>query len=104
MSEEAKVIVAFDQLKRGDRIQVDIDHPTVKALVKSGYLKIIWRDCGTAAVAHSAGTEPGATGDLDPGAQGPTPDEEQPEQPEQPEEAVDGTRKRQPAKKKSPGA
>jgi hypothetical protein len=44
MTEEAKAIMSFGQLKRGDRLQVDIHDPVVAGLIKGGYLKIIWKE------------------------------------------------------------
>ncbi len=40
---EAEANLSFDHLKRGDRIQVDIHHPRIVALVNAGYLKIVWK-------------------------------------------------------------
>lgn len=47
MTEEAKAIVSFGRLKRGDRIQVDIHDPQVAGLIKAGYLTVNWRDRGS---------------------------------------------------------
>ena len=44
MTEEAKAIVSFGHLKRGDRLQVDIHDPHVAGLIRGGYLTIIWKE------------------------------------------------------------
>lgn len=67
MTEEAKAIVSFGQLKRGDRIQVDIHDPTVAGLIKGGYLKVIWRDHGPVDSSSDPGrSELVSAGSVDP--------------------------------------
>lgn len=44
MTEEAETNLAFDNLPRGTRLQVDINDPRVAALVAAGYLKIHWKE------------------------------------------------------------
>lgn len=41
---EAQANLSFDHLKRGDRVQVDIHHPRIVALVAAGYLTIKWKE------------------------------------------------------------
>ena len=68
---EVKAIMAFQDLKRGQRIQVDIHDPLVAGLVRGGYLKIICKEPGYAALGDPDGdrwldTVPGDG--VDPGA------------------------------------
>lgn len=63
MDGEVQANLSFSDLKLGDRVKVDIHDPKVAALVKAGYLKIIWRE-PDAAMAHSAGPGPGPRSDL----------------------------------------
>lgn len=42
MNTEVQANLSFSDLKRGDRIQVDINDPAVAALVAAKYLRIIW--------------------------------------------------------------
>ncbi len=42
--DEAKAVMPFGTLKRGDRLQVDIHDPAVAGLIKGGYLKVIWKE------------------------------------------------------------
>ena len=44
MTEEVRAIMSFGQLKRGDRLQVDIHDPVVAGLIRGGYLKINWKE------------------------------------------------------------
>ena len=50
MTEEVRATVSFTgssvlgNVKRGDRIQVDIHDPVVAGLIRAGYLKIIWKE------------------------------------------------------------
>lgn len=52
MIEEVRATVSFTgssvlgNLKRGDRIQVDIHDPVVAGLIRAGYLKITWKETG----------------------------------------------------------
>ena len=61
MTEEVRAVVSFGQVKRGDRLQVDIHDEKVAGLIKAGYLKIIWKepaDAGSVDSAeHPAGSE-----------------------------------------------
>lgn len=41
---EAKTNMAFSNMKRGQRLQVDINDPYVQGLVRGGYLTIIWKE------------------------------------------------------------
>lgn len=56
MTEEAVTNLAFDNLRKGARIQVDINHPRIAALVNAGYLRIIWKEHD----AQVAGVDDGA--------------------------------------------
>jgi hypothetical protein len=49
MTEEVKANMSFSNLKRGDRLQVDIHDPAVAALIRGGYLTIIWKEPSDAA-------------------------------------------------------
>ena len=44
MTEEVRANLSFSNLRRGDRLQVDIHDPQVAGLIKAGYLKIIWKE------------------------------------------------------------
>lgn len=56
MTEEALANLSFDHLRKGDRIQVDIFHPRIAALVRAGYLKIIWKERGDDSVGEDSGS------------------------------------------------
>lgn len=44
MMTEVKTNMAFSNLRRGQRLQVDIHDPYVQALVAGGYLTVIWKE------------------------------------------------------------
>lgn len=93
MIAEVLANLSFRDLRKGDRIQVDIDDPLVAALVEAGYLTITWRAHG--AVAHSAGLGGVPAAGVDSG----DPGSEEPEQAE-----LDGDDPDQPGGQDSAGA
>jgi len=52
--EEVRAVVSFGQVKRGDRLQVDIHDEKVAGLIEAGYLKIIWKEAGDVRTVDSA--------------------------------------------------
>lgn len=65
---EVKVTVAHGQLKRGDRLQVDIHDPAVAGLIKAGYLKIHWKEAGDGTDSlDPVRSGPVSAGSVDPG-------------------------------------
>ena len=44
MAAEVQANLSFSNLKRGDRIRVDIHDPAVAALVAARYLRIVWEE------------------------------------------------------------
>jgi len=65
---EVKANLSFRDVKRGDRLQVDIHDPQVAGLIKAGYLTIIWKeprehdlvDSGRAGIVPDSGVDVGA--------------------------------------------
>lgn len=50
MTEEVKANLSFGPYRLGQRIQVDVDDPAVAGLIKAGYLTILRKEPGSAAV------------------------------------------------------
>lgn len=56
--EEVAANMAFNGLRIGQRLQVDIHDPKVRGLIQGGYLRIIWKGDGDATGVDSA-VDPG---------------------------------------------
>lgn len=60
---EVEANLSFRQVKRGDRLQVDIHDPVVAGLIQAGYYKIVWKDVHELADPgdpHRSGVVPGS--------------------------------------------
>lgn len=51
---EVRATVSYGNVRKGDRLQVDIHDPAVAGLIKAGYLKIIWKGVDDAGKVDSA--------------------------------------------------
>jgi hypothetical protein len=95
LMDEVAANMSFGQLKRGDRLQVDIHDPAVAGLIKGGYLRIVWKERGDARELDSADDPAGsgrdAAGHLGSGGAGEL----------QTEEALDGQGEHQPGEEDS---
>lgn len=64
--EEAVPRLTFGNYKKGLPIQVDIHDPTVRGLVKAGYLKIRWKEPHGTDPLDPAGPDSVPAGSVDP--------------------------------------
>jgi hypothetical protein len=95
MMQEAVPVLTFGNHRRGKPIQVDIHDPTVRGLIKAGYLKIRWKELPHGADSlDSAGVDGVPTDHLGSGVAGEP----------QAEEDVDGAGEDQPGEEDRPRA
>lgn len=74
---EVAANMAFNGLKIGQRIQVDINDPVVQGLIRGGYFRIIWREhaSGVDSAVDPGGVESVPAGGMGSGGAGDTPTE-----------------------------